>query len=129
MYIDDIKLFAKTEKEQENLIHAVRIYSQDIGMEFDIEKCAMQDTENGRRHLTEWNYQIRTRLARSEKRNVQILGILETDTIKQVEMKEKIKKNTLGELENYWRQDYLAETLSKESIPELYLSLDIREPF
>ena len=40
MYVDDIKLFAKTEKELETLIHAVRIYSQDIGMEFGIEKCS-----------------------------------------------------------------------------------------
>ena len=36
MYMDDIKLFAKKEKEQETLIHTVRIYSQDIGMEFGI---------------------------------------------------------------------------------------------
>ena len=35
--MDDIKLFAKNEKEWETLIHAVRIYSQDIGMEFGIE--------------------------------------------------------------------------------------------
>ena len=28
------KIFAKNEKEQENLIQTVRIYSQDIGMEF-----------------------------------------------------------------------------------------------
>ena len=39
--MDDIKLFAKNEKQQETLIHTVRIYSQDIGMEFGIEKCTM----------------------------------------------------------------------------------------
>ena len=33
MYMDDIKLFAKNEKELKILIQAVRIYSQDIGME------------------------------------------------------------------------------------------------
>ena len=36
MYMDDIKLFAKNEKELETLIHAVRIYSRDLGMEFGI---------------------------------------------------------------------------------------------
>ena len=41
MYMDDIKLFAKKEKELETLTNVVRIYSQDIGMEFGIEKCAM----------------------------------------------------------------------------------------
>ena len=38
MYTDNIKLFAKNEKEQEALIHAVRIYRQVIGMEFVMEK-------------------------------------------------------------------------------------------
>ena len=47
MYTDDIKLFAKNEKELETLIHVVRIYSQDIGMEFGIEKCAMLEMKSG----------------------------------------------------------------------------------
>ena len=41
MYMEDIKLFAKNEKELETLIHTVGIYSQDIGMEYGIEKCAL----------------------------------------------------------------------------------------
>ncbi len=41
MYMDGIELFAKQEKELATLIHAVRIQSKDIGMEFGIEKCAM----------------------------------------------------------------------------------------
>ena len=52
MYIDDIKVFAKNEKELETLIHAVRIYSQDRGMEFGIEKRAMLIMKSGKRHLT-----------------------------------------------------------------------------
>ena len=35
----NIKLFAKNEKELETLIHAVRIYCQDIGMEYGIENA------------------------------------------------------------------------------------------
>ena len=31
MFMDDVKLFAKNEKELENLTYAVRIYSLDIG--------------------------------------------------------------------------------------------------
>ena len=37
MYMDDIKLLAKNEKELETLIHAVRIYNEDKRMEFRIE--------------------------------------------------------------------------------------------
>ena len=50
-----------------------------------------------------------------EKETYKYLGILEADTIKQMEMKEKkLRKNISGELENYSRQNYLAEILSKE---------------
>ena len=53
MYMNDIKLFEKNEKELESLIHAVRIYSQDIGMEFGREKCAMFVMKSGKRCLTD----------------------------------------------------------------------------
>ena len=36
MHMGDIKLLAKNEKELETQIRAVRMYSQDIGMEFGI---------------------------------------------------------------------------------------------
>ena len=86
MYMDDIKLFAKYEKDLETLLHAVRIYSQDIGMEFAIEKCTMLVMKSGTRHLTDGmelpnQDKIRT-LAENE--TYKYLGILEADTIKQV---------------------------------------------
>ena len=97
MYMDDIKLFAKNEKELETLIHAVRIYSQDVGMKFGIEKCALLVIKSGQRHLTDGielpnQDKIRT-LAENE--TYKYLGILEADTIKQVEMKDKIQKEYL----------------------------------
>ena len=51
--MDNIKLFAKNEKELETPIHAVRIYSQGIGMEFGIEKYAMLVMKSGKRHMTD----------------------------------------------------------------------------
>ena len=92
--MDDIKLFAKNEKELETLIHTVRIYSQDIGMEFGIEKCALLVIKSGKRHLTDGielpnQDKIRT-LAENE--TYKYFGILEAVTIKQVEMKDKIQK-------------------------------------
>ena len=40
MYMEDIKLLAKNVNELETLIHAVRIYSQDTGMEFGIKNAS-----------------------------------------------------------------------------------------
>ena len=81
MYMDDIKVFAKNEKEQEILIQTMRIYSQDTGMEFDIEKCTMLIMKNGKRETRE-----RTELPNQEsirtlgeKENRKYLGILEVD--------------------------------------------------
>ena len=48
MYMNDIKLFVKNEEELETLIHAVRIYSPDIGIEFGIEKCSMRVMKSGK---------------------------------------------------------------------------------
>ena len=47
MFINDIKLFGKNEKELENLIQIIKIYNQNIGMEFAIEKCDIQKNVNG----------------------------------------------------------------------------------
>ena len=112
MYIDGIRLFVKNEKELETLIHTVRIYSQDIGTEFGIEKCVLLVMKSEKWRLTDGielpnKDKIRTL---TENETYKYLGILEADTIKQVEMKNKIQK----ELENYSRQNSIAETLSKE---------------
>ena len=97
MYMDDIKLFAKNENELETLLHTFRIYSQDIGMEFGIEKCALLVMKSGKQHLTDGielpnQDKIKT-LAENE--TFKYLGILESDTIKQVAMKNKIQKEYL----------------------------------
>ncbi len=85
-------------------------------MEFGIEKCTLLVMKSGKRLLTDGielpnQDKIRT-LAENE--TYKYLGILEADTIKQVEMNRKFKKNISGELENYSRQNSIAENLSKE---------------
>ena len=65
-------------------------------MEFSIEKCAMLIMKIGKRHLTEGvelpgQDKIRTF---GEKEIYKYFGVLEADTIKQFQMKDKIKKRT-----------------------------------
>ena len=92
MYMDNITLFAKNEKELAALIQTVRIYSQDIEMEFGIEKCAILVMKRGKRHMmeeVEQSTQGKIRTLR-EKETYKYMGILEADIIKRVEKKEKI---------------------------------------
>ena len=53
MYMDDINCLPENEKELETLKSTVRIYSQDIGIEFGIEKCSMRGMKSDKRHLTD----------------------------------------------------------------------------
>ena len=39
--MDDLKLFAKNEKEIESLVQTVKIVSDDIGVKFGLDKCAV----------------------------------------------------------------------------------------
>ena len=95
--MDGIKLFAKNEKEQETLIHEVRIYSQGIGMEFCIEKCAMLVMKSGKRHMTDGMEQPNHDRIRTleENETYKYFDILEADTIKQVKMKDTFRKEYL----------------------------------
>ena len=97
MYMDYMKLFANIEKKLEILIHAVRIYSQDIGVEFGIEKCTMLVVKSWKRHLTDEIELLNQQKNRTlgEKETSKYLGILKANTIKQVDMKEKIYKEYL----------------------------------
>ena len=76
----------KNEKKLETLIQTIRVYSQDIGMELDIEKYPMLIMKSGKRETKERielpnKESIRTL---REKENYKFFEILKVDTIKQV---------------------------------------------
>ena len=86
--MDDTKQFEKNEKELETLIQ--RIKTINIGMEFGVEKCAMLIMKSGKKTTDGRNQE--SIIMFGEKKNYKYFGILETDTMKQVDMKEKIRK-------------------------------------
>ena len=83
MYMGDIKLYAKNDKELESLIQVVRIYSQDIGIEFGTEKCAILITRSRKRHMTEGIEILNKNKIRTleEKETYKNLGIVEANII------------------------------------------------
>ena len=131
MYIDDIKYFAKNEKELETLIHTVRIYSRDIGIEFSIEKCAMLVMKSGKWHMTDGmelpnDDKIRTL---EENETYKYLEILEADTIKQVQMKDKIRKEYLRRTRKLLETKLSSRNLIKGINTWAMPLSDIRDPF
>ena len=49
--MDDLKLFAKNEKEIDSLVQTVRIFSDGIGITFGLEKCAAMTMKRGKRYI------------------------------------------------------------------------------
>ena len=48
LYMDDLKLYAKNEKELDSLVQTVRVFSNDIGMQFGLDKCAVLIKKRGK---------------------------------------------------------------------------------
>ena len=47
-YMDDLKTYAKSDDEQTDLLKAIKSFSDDIGMEFGLDKCAKATFKKGR---------------------------------------------------------------------------------
>ena len=50
-YMDDLKLYAKNDEQLEGLLHNVKMFSDDINMQFGFNKCAKATFKRGK--LTE----------------------------------------------------------------------------
>ena len=48
LFMDDLKLYSRSEKGLDSLVQTVRVFSEDIGMKFGIEKCATLVMEKGK---------------------------------------------------------------------------------
>ena len=92
LFMDDLKLYAKSERGLDSLVQTVHVFSSDIGMEFGVKKCAMLVMRRGRLVRSEGivlpdENEIRVI---GENDSYKYLGVLEADQIKREEMKETL---------------------------------------
>ncbi|XP_073231990.1 uncharacterized protein [Porites lutea] len=93
-YMDDLKLYSKNEQEQVGELKIVKQFSDDIGMEFGLEKCAKASFMKGKLAST-GNIVIDddTEIQELNQEGVyKYLGVDESDGIQHSKMKEKIRK-------------------------------------
>ena len=90
--MDDLKLYGRKEKELDSLVQTVRVFSQDIRMEFGIDKCAMIVLKRGKLVMSDGIKLPDAKEIKSmnEGEGYKYLGIIEADEIKKKEMKEKV---------------------------------------
>jgi len=95
LYMDDLKLYSRTEAELESLLNTVKIFSDTIGMEFGLEKCATLSIQRGEIKQAQGielpNKQTIRSLNLEE--SYKYLGILQAEKIKH----EQVKKKTTTE--------------------------------
>ena len=94
LFMDDLKLYSRNEKGLDSLVQTIRGLSEDIGMEFGIEKCAMLLIEKGKIVKSVGTELPDGRIIKSlqEGGSQKYLEILETDRFLGEEMKLKVSK-------------------------------------
>ena len=93
LFLDDLKLYAKSEEQTNAFLRIVCVFSTDIGMEFGIKKCGILTMKRGKIVKTEGiNLPYGEVMKKVGQEGYTYLGIIELDKIKETEMKGKINK-------------------------------------
>ena len=92
--MDDLKLYSKSEKTLDSRIPTLRIFSEHIGMQFRIDKCAMLVMKKGKIVKSDGIQLLNDKVIKSleEGESYKCLGVLEADEVMVNEMKDKVKK-------------------------------------
>ena len=96
LLMDDLKIYAKSEREINGLVSIIQILSNDIGMEFGIKKCGVLVLKRGKVVSPERvEMPGGEKIKEIEKNRYNYLGILECNKIKESKMKENIRREYL----------------------------------
>ena len=91
LFMDDLKLYGKSENEIKGLVSTVETFSQDIGMEFGTKKCGVIIMNRGKVKSTDEIELPSGEKIREIEGGYKYLGILEYDRVKEQEMKDKFR--------------------------------------
>ena len=96
-YMDDLKLYAKNDKELEGLLSTVKQFSDDIGMEFGLDKCTKASFVKGKlTRTTAAEFDIDTAICELDQDEIYTyVGIDEGNGIQHSKMKKKDKERVL----------------------------------
>ena len=96
LYMDDIKLYAKSEPDMTELVSTTSKFSKDIHMEFGLDKCAFLKIKHGKKSDSNGlNLPDNIRFEDLGEGGYKYLGILESDKILHQQMKTKTRTEYL----------------------------------
>ena len=93
LFMDDEKLYASNETSRESLIQTVRVFNNDIGLEFGVKKCAVLTMKKGKMDNSDGiALPIKTTMKElKEGDSYKYLGVIQVDGMKHHAIKEKVK--------------------------------------
>ena len=100
LFMDDLKLYSRSEKGLDSLVQTFRVFSEDIGMEFGTEKCATLVMEKGKIVKSVGIELPDGKVIKSlqEGESYKYLGILEVDKFLEEKMKLNVSKEYIRRL-------------------------------
>ena len=92
LFMDDLKLYASNKNSLDSLVNTVKIFSDDIRMEFGLSKCAVLELKRGKIVKTEGiDLGEFGTINEADPEGYKYLGILQLDTLLGNKMKRKIR--------------------------------------
>jgi len=111
-FMDDLKLYGKSERELKELMRVVSLFSEDIGMQFGFEKCAMLSIKCGVRVKSEGiTVPSGESIKEVDERGYKYLGVLQDCKIMNGEMKEVVRGEYLRRVKAVARSKLYARNL------------------
>ena len=98
LFMDNLKLYPKSERELDSLIQTVRIFSDYVGMVFGLNKCAVLVLKRGKMVQTEGKRMREVKLD-----GYKYLGVLQLDSIMYSEMKENVRSEYIRRVKRLLR--------------------------
>ena len=98
--MDDLKFYSRIEKGWDSLVQTVHVFSEHIGMEFGIEKCAMLVMEKGKivKSIGVELSDVKVIKSLQENESYKYLGVLEADKFLEEKMKFNVSKEYIRSL-------------------------------
>ena len=98
--MNDLKLYSQNEKGLDSLVQTIRVFSEDVGMEFGIEKCAMLVMKKGKIMKSVGMELSDGKVIKSLQKgeSYKYLGILEAEKFLEEKMKLNVSKEYIRRL-------------------------------
>ena len=129
--MDDLKTFARDDNQQTGLLTTVKTFSDDIKMEFGLDKCAKATFKRGKlTKTTNTDLDTSTTIKEIDQEGTyKYLGVNEGDGIQHSAMKEKIRKEYLRRVRMVLKSELNAanrfEAINTLAIPVVIYSFNI----